>query len=168
MSVDRIVSLCAELSVDHVNISNLHPTESGFFSFDLNVPGMDDVGRAAYKALSVGKMHGIKVTLEGFPHCTVAKRLDALFINYYRNIKMLMRGTVIDNYDRFMDQHCRVHGPPCTTCAERSRCGGVYKEYVEMRGWSEFIAIGANESAESHSAPATLRQNGEYTPNLSI
>jgi hypothetical protein len=40
-----------------------------------------------------------------------------------------------------MSDGCRTFGPPCEDCSERDRCGGVYREYIELRGWSEFTPI---------------------------
>jgi MoaA/NifB/PqqE/SkfB family radical SAM enzyme len=141
-SLPDIVSFACTLGVDHVNISNLHPAGSGFFSFEKNCPSMEETRQFLFEAINVVERAGKRVTLEGFPFCVVSERLDVHLNSEYRDIKMLFRGQVISDYDSFMNYSCRTYGPPCAECRVKHECGGVYKEYVDFRGWSEFTALG--------------------------
>ncbi|MFL6130184.1 MAG: radical SAM protein [Mycobacteriales bacterium] len=133
-----IARLCAELGVDHVNISNLHPVGSGYFALDSMAPTMAELRGHLDPALAVLEDAAVTVTLEGFPLCVVTPYEQLAVEDGTRQIRMLYQGRVFDDYDMFMDRECREHGPPCAPCPLRARCGGVYKEYVERRGWSEF------------------------------
>ena len=143
-NVDRLPAisrLTCELGVDHINFSNLHPVGSALFARERIMPTFDEVRPYLICAVEIALQQECRVTLEGFPYCTVGHLANLHLINDYREIRMLIRGRVIDNYDAFMNDECRSFGPPCTNCTARDRCGGVYPEYVELRGWSEFTAI---------------------------
>jgi hypothetical protein len=99
---------------------------------------MADVRRELDPALRVLEDAAVTATLEGFPLCVIDPHHALAIEDGTREIRMLYQGRVFDDYDSFMDQECREYGPPCEPCPLRSRCGGVYKEYAERRGWSEF------------------------------
>jgi MoaA/NifB/PqqE/SkfB family radical SAM enzyme len=134
----NIGELCVELEVDHVNISNLHPVGSGFFALDLMTPTVDQLRKHLPPLLQLLERHGTAVTLEGFPLCVISPYEHLVVEDRHRAIRMMYQGRVFEDYDSFMDTECREYGPPCDGCAARGRCGGVYKEYVERRGWTEF------------------------------
>lgn len=138
----RDISLLAcESGADHINISNIHPVESANLSFDKVVPTSGTLIRNVDDAVTVALDANRKVTLEGFPYCWLPRHKHLHLNENQRRIKMLMRGAIIDNYDTFMNDACRVLGPPCATCSAAKRCGGVYPEYVARRGWGEFNEI---------------------------
>ena len=143
-NVDRlsaITRLACDLGVDHINLSNLHPTGSAYFGINrLSVDfctSRANLYTAVDEALALGKA----VTLEGFPYCVVEEKAGLRLNSSYRDIKMLMRGKVITNYDEFMTRSCRVFGEPCKQCSAQDLCGGVYPEYVQFYGWNEFSPI---------------------------
>jgi hypothetical protein len=35
----------------------------------------------------------------------------------------------------------RIFGPPCTNCAVKKQCGGVYPQYIQYNGWDEFSTL---------------------------
>jgi hypothetical protein len=51
-----------------------------------------------------------------------------------------------------MDDQTREFGVPCNDCPLRSRCGGVYLEYAERRGWDEFSAARAELASSAADA----------------
>lgn len=140
----QLVDLCGSLGVDHVNISNLHPVGSGFFAIDGMGPTMAETREALLPAVERLLALKRRVSLEGFPFCVV-RPYHQLSIEWEkRDIRMMYHGSVYDNYDTYMDQECRTYGPSCGQCACRGACGGVYKEYVERRGWNEFTPLSAH------------------------
>ena len=109
---------------------------------------MEDVGTAANLVISERK----RLTLEGFPFC-VLPELVSHQLNYdRRQITMLMRGEVISDYDMFMSHRMRVLGELCHNCVWKDDCGGVYPEYIQIHGWSEFAA----QTLASSNDPPTL------------
>jgi MoaA/NifB/PqqE/SkfB family radical SAM enzyme len=138
VELDALVRLCGELGVDHVNLSNLHPVGSGYFALDSMAPSAAQLRSHVDAAVRYLEDAGRRVTLEGFPLCVIAPHERLAIEDGTREIRMLYQGRVLDDYDGFMDEECREYGPPCEGCAVRTACGGVYKEYAERRGWSEF------------------------------
>lgn len=140
-SLAAISELAADLEVDHINFSNLHPVGSAIFGLAKMVTDFAEIRRYLYPAIDVALARGRRVTLEGFPYCTVRQRMELQLNNEYRGIRMLYRGRVIEDYDQFMNDTMRTFGPPCDGCEKGSLCGGVYPQYTALRGWGEFSAI---------------------------
>lgn len=136
-----LTKLACSLDVDHINFSSLHPVGAATFSFDAITPSFHEVQGHLYLAIQIALALGKKVTLEGFPYCTIPNYQHLHLNEQSRKIKMLMRGLVIDDYDSFMNSSCRVFGPNCGNCTVKEKCGGVYPEYVDRKGWGEFHAI---------------------------
>lgn len=150
-NVARLVDisrLCVELGVDHINFSNLHPVGSALFGVPRLAPGFAEIRSHLYPAIELALEAGRRVTLEGFPYCTVQERSALSLNNEKRDIRMLYRGRVIDDYDRFMSDVMRVYGEPCVECTMRSQCGGVYQQYVDQRGWDEFSPLRASAATQ--------------------
>jgi hypothetical protein len=94
-----------------------------------------------YNSVDLVVAYGREMTLEGFPYCAVRERGQHQLNNERREVRMLMRGDVIDDYDAFMSDSMRVFGEVCNGCTMRSKCGGAYPEYVQYYGWKEFSCI---------------------------
>lgn len=150
--LSAIVGLACDLGVDHINLSNLHPTGSAYFGINRLSVNFRTVRENMYDAVDAALALGRAVTLEGFPYCVVREKSELHLNNMYRDIKMLMRSNVINNYDQFMNNACRVFGEPCERCTVRERCGGAYPEYVQFHGWHEFAPIAGPEARASLSA----------------
>lgn len=143
--LDAIFQLLQDLHVDHVNISYLHPVGSGFFAFDTLIPSVAQIRAGLLPAIERLASKGVPLSLEGFPFCVITP-YERLAIEYEkREIRMFYQRHVFDNYDYFMDTSCRTQGPPCQDCRYRTICGGVYKEYIDQRGWSEFTGVPHHE-----------------------
>lgn len=150
-----IAAKACDLGADHVNLSNLHPVGSAIYARGRMLPTVRDLRPVLRRAVSVVEARSRRVTIEGFPHCVVPDCMKYHLDREYRMIRMLMRGTVIAEYDSFMDEQCRRHGPPCQRCLQRDACGGVYPEYAEMRGWGEFQPLD-EMGRELHDSPTRV------------
>jgi MoaA/NifB/PqqE/SkfB family radical SAM enzyme len=140
----KIASLCCELGVDHLNFSNLHPVGSARFSRSRIMPAFGRIRESLYPALDVALERCRVVTLEGFPYCTIGEKYKHLHLTAeYREVKLLIRGQIISDYDTFMRNDMSAFGDQCQHCWAKSRCGGVYPEYVDYYGWSEFASTSA-------------------------
>lgn len=143
--LEAILQLLQDLQVDHVNISCLHPVGSGFFAFDTVIPSVAQTRERLLPAIERLVSRKMPLSLEGFPFCVITP-YERLAIEYEkREIRMLYQRRVFDNYDYFMDTSCRTQGPPCQNCRYRTSCGGVYQEYIDQRGWSEFTTVPRDE-----------------------
>jgi len=135
-----ISQLVVDLGVHHINLSNIHPVGSAIFGLSRIAPTFAEVRGPLYSAIDIALKNNRQVTLEGFPYCTVREHMGLHLNNEYRNIRMLYREAILD-YDTFMNDRMRRFGEPCESCIKRSACGGVYKEYLDLRGWGEFSPI---------------------------
>jgi MoaA/NifB/PqqE/SkfB family radical SAM enzyme len=151
-----ISELAITMGVDHVNFSNLHPVGSAIFGLSRIVPEFSEIRRYLYPAVDLALAHGLRVTLEGFPYCAIRERMNLHLSNEYRDIRMLYRGRVIESYDEFMNDVMRKHGEPCRNCAVQKACGGVYVQYIDLRGWKEFLPMKDAEVATPESTADLL------------
>jgi MoaA/NifB/PqqE/SkfB family radical SAM enzyme len=140
-SLPDMMDWLIDMGVDHINISNLHPVETAYLHFELVTPMVEETRVWVPRAVERAAARNVTVTLEGFPMCIVPGCEPYHLGRREGRIGMEIRGEWINDYDLFMDRSCRVKGEQCMTCGLNQVCGGVYKEYVEKRGWSEFHAV---------------------------
>jgi MoaA/NifB/PqqE/SkfB family radical SAM enzyme len=136
-----ISKLASDLGVNHLNFSNLHPGGSAIFGLSRTLPAFAEIRQNLYPAADLAIARGRRVTLEGFPYCVIKERLELHLDNEYRDILMLHRGHVFRSYEAFMDNAMRTYVDSCERCTVSDACGGVYQEYVDLRGSSEFAPI---------------------------
>jgi MoaA/NifB/PqqE/SkfB family radical SAM enzyme len=144
-----IARLAHHAGVDHLNLSAMHPVGSARFSAGRLLPRLREV-RPYLDAAEVARGCRLKVTLEGFPYCTLDGGLERLHLGTeHRAIRLLIGEHIMEDYDTFMRQRMRTLGEPCRDCEAADVCGGAYPEYVAYYGWEEFDAA---------AVPAALRQ----------
>jgi MoaA/NifB/PqqE/SkfB family radical SAM enzyme len=139
-NLNEYMYLLLTLGIDHVNISNLHPVGSAYLSFGELMPKFVEIREALSVSIGILRGANIPVTLEGFPFCTVPDYYDLLLERRKRDIPLLWKGQIIPSYDELMDR-LRAKGEQCSRCIHSTECGGVYKEYVKYRGWSEIEPV---------------------------
>jgi len=157
MTLEDLTRLACDLGVSHLNYSNIHAVGSALLSFSKIVPMFDDVREPLGVAIEYAHSRGRTVTVEGFPYCTLPKWLNLQLNEESREIRMLMRGRVIESYDGFMNDSMRAFGRPCEACAMRERCGGVYREYSAYRGWDEFTPFSDEEASRAFAVSANVK-----------
>lgn len=137
-SLKDITKVACDLGVSHLNYSNIQPVGSAVLSFSNIVPSFHEIREPLSSAIEYARRCGRTVTIEGFPYCTVPEWVVLQLNEESREIKMMIRGKVVESYDGFMNDSARTFGHPCDTCAVKEACGGVYWEYAAHRGWDEF------------------------------
>lgn len=136
-----IVDLALDIGADSINISNLHPAMTAYEHFEIIAPFVEETACWLERAICQAKDRNAEITLEGFPYCVIPG-YDELHLNRENvRIEMEIRGNWIPDYMKFMKQKCRTKGSICGLCLYKERCGGVYREYIEKRGWQEFRPI---------------------------
>lgn len=134
----NIMDLLISLGINHINISALHTTGRAYRNFDEVTPTFEEAMPYVRIAVDRVRKAGISLTLEGFPLCVITGMQEHLIDWPNEKFKMLFRGTVIEDYQTHMDSKMRIHGRVCDGCEYIDKCGGVYKEYIQKHGWSEF------------------------------
>jgi len=138
--IPETMRLLLQLGVDHINISALHTAGAAFRYFEKVTPTYDESIPFVRMATDIVNQTGTPLTLEGFPLCVIRGLHKHLIDWQNQRFKMLFRGYVFDDYESYMDRTMRIHGKVCTGCGCVDKCGGVYKEYIDARGWEEFGA----------------------------
>lgn len=146
----EIMKLLISLKVDHINISALHTVGAAFRNFQMVTPTYRESMPYVREGVEILQKTDTVLTLEGFPLCTIQGMHDHLIDWEDQHFKMLFRGVIIDNYETYMDQTMRTHGDTCENCAYMKQCGGVYKEYIAVRGWDEFAEFVKEERSLSN------------------
>jgi len=151
----EIVDLCLDLGADHINISALHTSGTALRNFWDVTPRYDEIQPYVLAAVDRAVARDVRITLEGFPYCTIPG-YERHMIDWDKNqFKMLYRSFVLDDYEHYMDTFARVKDQRCRGCAHNDRCGGVYKEYVDLIGWDEFQPVTPEETPAPTDTPAT-------------
>jgi MoaA/NifB/PqqE/SkfB family radical SAM enzyme len=134
-----IARLCCDHGVDHLNFSNMHPVGSARFSRSWTMPRLREMRPHLRSAVNLAVEQARRVTLEGFPYCSLDGTLAQMHLgNEYRQIKLLIGDQTLSDYDTFMRDRMRTLGDTCHDCGAQDLCGGVYPEYIEYYGWDEF------------------------------
>lgn len=149
----NIMELLLSLKVDHINISALHTVGSAFRNFKMVTPTYKESMPFVRKAVEIVAKNNTVITLEGFPFCAIHGLHEKLIDWDKQKFKMLFRGVIIDNYETYMDDTMRTHGDICKDCTYANDCGGVYNEYIAIRGWDEFVTF-LNEERSISNADA--------------
>jgi len=140
-TLSDIVKLSLGLGTHHINISNIHTTGRAYKNFFEIVPKVSTIVPVVQQVIDEVLETGKVVTVEGFPPCSLDSYRKYM-VNWDDNeFKVLFRKTTLNNYEKFMETTTRKHGKMCETCVRKNRCGGIYKEYLELYGADEFQPI---------------------------
>jgi len=146
--IPDIVSLCLDLGADHINISALHTSGTALRNFWDVTPRYAEIQPYVLEAVDRAVARNTRITLEGFPYCTVPGYEQYMIDWDDAKIKMLYRTFVLDDYEHYMDAFTRVKDARCKGCLHNAKCGGVYKEYAELIGWEEMQPVTATTGGE--------------------
>lgn len=142
--IDEVIKfIVKELKADHINISAMHPAGRAYKNFEEVCPRFTDFVESVKDAVKYVENEGVKVTLEGFPPCLL-KEYNKYIVDWENtNFKLLYHNFILPNYAEFMSNKTRGLGEICKTCIYKNDkiCGGIYNEYIEKYGWSEFAEI---------------------------
>jgi len=133
-----LVSLAASEGVSHINISAMQPGGSAANDLEALLIPYSVASANIIEAVGLAITLGLNVTLEGFPYCAL-KSQEAYQVDWAKQcLKVLYRDIIIEDFNKFLTATIRSYGPPCVHCTKREDCSGVYKEYINRYGWSEF------------------------------
>lgn len=135
--IKNIVEMIMDCGVDHINISGLHPVGKAYKNFHNVTPKYVDIMDNVFEAVNLCEKRGHVVTLEGFPLCLL-KEYEKYIIQWEEvHFKLLYHNYLINDYAEFMENQTKKRGEICEGCNKTSKCGGVYKEYLEFYGWGD-------------------------------
>jgi MoaA/NifB/PqqE/SkfB family radical SAM enzyme len=145
-----IVALLASLGVKEAQLAFVHPVGTAAERFGDVVPSLRAIVDPLSRARDAARAGGLRLVTEGVPLCFLRGMEDlAVEPAIPRTTVMDLDGTALD-YSAWREREGKAHGPPCASCAQRSRCEGPWREYPDRLGWSEFepfqVASGATSS----------------------
>ncbi|MCL2718847.1 MAG: radical SAM protein [Lachnospiraceae bacterium] len=141
-NLGNITEMLINENIDHINISGIHPVGKAYKNFARVTPKYIDSMRYIFMAVDLCIKKNQVITLEGFPTCMVRDYEDYQIKWDDFHFKLLYHNFLINDYSEFMETKTKERGQVCLSCKD-TKCGGVYKEYLEFYGWDEFI--NANE-----------------------
>lgn len=138
----------AALAVGHgareVNLSSLMPSGRAWTGEGCLGPSFRDASRPVEEAVRRAEAGGARVSLEGFPCCTVpgleehCLQRDATTGD---QIQCFIHGAVWSNHDTFVERSVKSKRSECRRCRYDQRCPGVYTLYAHTRGWGELQPV---------------------------
>lgn len=143
----RTAQFVATLGVKNIWFVFLTPYGSAGANFDAVVPSFSDVAFPLEQAFRwLRRNTGVKISLEGFPHCRLAPE-DHPLITETRFTQDSLDGLIpvgrrpVYNCKRERVSRQKQKFPDCGDCLYDTRCEGVYREYVKQRGRNEFRPV---------------------------
>jgi len=90
-------------------------------------------------AVEYGVENGVKVKIDCIPNCVLGDY--SVYNDNLRTNRILWMTEVYENDFSSTDYGDRKHYGLCFVCSQKESCAGIYKEYAELYGLSEFKPI---------------------------
>lgn len=136
--ISSIVKLAANEGISHVNISSMQTAGSAVNNIEKLFISYSEAKPYIIDAINLAKSLNLQVTLESFPFC-VLKGFEEYQVDWtIQHLKMLHGKIIMNDYNSFLAEATCTYASQCETCSKHDVCSGVYKEYVNIQGWSEF------------------------------
>ncbi len=131
----EIVEMLIQKNVDHINISALRTIGNAARNLKMITPSFSEVSESVKKALDLAIGAEKSISFDVFPSCTV-KGYEEYQLKW-TNFKMFYGNKVVNDFARFTN-NLKSKGTVCKKCPKLKLCGGVFRGYVDLFGWSEF------------------------------
>ena len=139
-TLPSIAMLLVKLGVHQYQMAFVHPTGNAWKYFDSIVPSISMAAPYIKQSLQVGIDNGVQVMAEAMPYCLMEEYQH--YIAERRIPSTEIRSGTVPGTDDFEKQR-REQGkglfPQCKRCTYNDVCEGPWKEYPQVRGYSEFI-----------------------------
>lgn len=131
----EIVEMLIQKNVDHINISALRTIGNAARNLKMVTPSFSAVSESVKKAFDLAIGAEKSISFDVFPSCTV-KGYEEYQLKW-TNFKMFYGDKVVNDFARFTN-NLKSKGAVCKKCPQLKLCGGVFRGYVDLFGWSEF------------------------------
>ncbi|OGR47817.1 MAG: hypothetical protein A2X40_04015 [Elusimicrobia bacterium GWC2_65_9] len=136
--LDHIMDFVADQGVQRHNL--YFPRIQGYMSdaFDLIVPHFADIADPLSKGLDRGRTRGINHSVIDVPPCVLPRHARAVCPRLNKDVfQASNEGSERNIYCDVRRE--KMKGEPCRVCPWSDGCEGVFRGYVERRGWREFM-----------------------------
>lgn len=106
------------------------------------VPKKSDIMPYVHKWLDIGKKYGIVCMTEAIPFCMMKWYEWAIAeYNFMPETTVFDAEYKINSYAEYRWNEWKAHANQCNDCKVKNICEWPWKEYPEIYGWDEFVAI---------------------------
>ena len=137
----HMVKFFVELKVDQFQFAWVHPCGNAYKNFDDVVPRMCDTIPYIKKALDIANKYNLWGTVEAVPFCLMKGYEKHILELYIPTIELREPNRYDPNFSYTRKIKGKVKGPECKECRFYAICEGVWREYVEKRGFDEFKPV---------------------------
>ena len=138
--LDRVMAFVAGLGVRRHNL--FFPKIQGHFkqAFDRLVPRFRDIAAPLTRGLDRGLAKGLVYSILDVPPCVVPKHAWAVCPRMKENV-LETTAPKAARTRRVDVRETKAKGDPCRRCSASSSCEGVFRAYIDRRGWEEFVPL---------------------------
>lgn len=136
----EISRLLIGLGVDQFQLAFVHPIGNALKNFDGIVPFKSLVRPFVHRSLDIARSEGVRAMVEAYPFCFMEGYEDCCSERYIPHTEIREFGTRVD-FTKVRANECKQKSAGCKECMHFEACEGPWNEYVERRGWVEFIPV---------------------------
>ncbi|MCL2718857.1 MAG: radical SAM protein [Lachnospiraceae bacterium] len=133
--IPAIVKLLIDLKVDHINLSGLRLVGSAARNLKEVTPKFTDVVRYLKEAFEIAIQSNTYITYDVIPACIMNGYEERQL--KWAGFKMFYKDKSINDFSLFINS-LKYKGVNCMKCKNLYQCGGVFRGYIDLYGWSEF------------------------------
>ncbi|MDD3119938.1 MAG: radical SAM protein [Candidatus Gracilibacteria bacterium] len=138
----NLATLFIKLGVSQFQLAFIHILGSADKNKIEIVPKKSDIIPYVHKALDIGKKCGIICMTEAVPFCLMKGYEWAIAeYNFMPETEVFDAECTIESYAEYRWNEGKAKGSQCKICKYKNICEGPWKEYPEIYGWDEFIAV---------------------------
>lgn len=139
--IPELAALLIKLRVTQFQFAFVHILWSADKNKSNVVPKKSDVIPYVHKALDLAKIANIPAYTEAIPYCLMQWYEWAIAENIMPETTVYDAEYVIDSYADYRWTEWKAKRGECKKCSKYKMCEWPWKEYPDMYGWDEFIAI---------------------------
>ena len=134
----ELARLFVELDVQQFQLAFVHALGSAATNFEAVVPRYRDLQPWLHRALSIGRLAGLRCMTEAVPYCWMHGWEDHVAERGMPDLSIVEPDRQLPSYTDWRKQDGKAQGPPCQACTWSAVCEGPWCEYPARFGWDEF------------------------------
>jgi MoaA/NifB/PqqE/SkfB family radical SAM enzyme len=138
--ISRLIRFLGESGIKRQNIFFPRIHDHIIEEFDTLVPWCKDLSLPIYRGMIVSGQYNINISLVDIPPCVIPENAGSALNRIEKNILTINTSNALGNV---IFNVCgeKIKNSFCEECSRVSTCEGVFKKYVEKRGWDEFAPL---------------------------
>jgi len=137
----ELARLLVYLKVDQFQLAFVHIIGTAWKNREWLVPKKSDIMPYVRKALDEGKRAGIACYTEAVPYCLMKGYENCVAERIIPEGPVADADLYVESYGDYRRNEGKSKGPACGGCRYFLVCEGLWREYPEIYGWSEFKPV---------------------------